>query len=200
VELAAVILTGGTAARLGGRDKASIEVEGRTLLERALAATAAADPVVVVGDEVETVRPVLFAREEPAYGGPVAGLLAGRHAIDPTPDLLLVLAVDMPFVTSATVERLVAAVGEGDGAVLTAEDGRRRLVLVVRTARLDQVAPADPHGCPVHVLLAPLEPREVPATGREGHGIDTVDDLRGLESESSGGPGVAASGKSREPW
>jgi molybdopterin-guanine dinucleotide biosynthesis protein A len=200
MDLAAVILTGGTAARLGGRDKASIEVGGRTLLDRALEATAAADPIVVVGGEVETSRPVVFAREEPAYGGPVAGLLAGRHAIDPAPDLLLVLAVDMPFVTSATVERLVAAVGEGDGAVLTAEDGRRRLVLVVRTERLDHVAPADPHGCPVHVLLAPLELREVPAVGREGHGIDTEDDLRGLESEGSGGSGVAASGKSRKPW
>jgi CTP:molybdopterin cytidylyltransferase MocA len=142
----------------------------------------------------------VFAREEPAYGGPVAGLLAGRRAIDPTPDLLLVLAVDMPFVTSATVERLVAAVGPGDGAVLRAADGRRRLVLVVRTVRLDQVAPADPHGCPVHVLLAPLELREVPATGREGHGIDTAEDLRGLKSEGSGGSGVAARGKSRKPW
>ncbi len=200
MDLAAVILTGGTAARLGGRDKAAIEVGGRTLLERALLATAAADQVVVVGDEVRTSRPVVFAREEPAYGGPVAGLLAGRHALDRTPDLLLVLAVDMPFVTSATVERLVAAVGQDDGAVLTAADGRRRLVLAVRMARLDQVAPADAHGCPVHVLLAPLELREVPATGREGHGIDTVEDLQGLESEGSGGSGVAASGKSRKPW
>ena len=195
-----MILTGGTAARLGGRDKASIEVGGRTLLERALEAAASADPVVVVGEEVATSRKVVFAREEPAYGGPVAGLLAGRHAIHPTPDLLLVLAVDMPFVTSTTVDRLVAAVGQGDGAVLRAADGRRRLVLVVRTVRLDQMAPADPHGCPVHVLLAPLELREVPATGREGHGIDTAEDLRRLKSEGSGGSGVAARGKSRKPW
>jgi CTP:molybdopterin cytidylyltransferase MocA len=153
-----------------------------------------------VGDEVETSRPVAFAREEPAYGGPVAGLMAGRQALDRAPDLLLVLAVDMPFVTSATVERLVAAAGQGDGAVLTSADGRRRLVLVVRTARLDQVAPVDPHGCPVHVLLTPLDLRGVPATGREGYGIDTVEDLQGLQSDGSGGSGVAASGKSREPW
>ena len=200
MDLAAVILTGGTAARLGGRDKASIEVDGRTQLERALQAAAAADPIVVVGDEVETSRQVVFAREEPAYGGPVAGLMAGRHALDPARDLLLVLAVDMPFVTTATVERLVVAAGQGDGAVLTSADGRRRLVLVVRTARLDQVAPADPHGCPVHVLLAPLDLRDVPATGREGHGIDTLEDLQGLESDGSGDSGVAASGKSRKPW
>ena len=51
-------------------------------------ATAAADPTVVVGDEVETSRPVVLAHEEPAYGGPVAGLMAGRQALDRAPDLL----------------------------------------------------------------------------------------------------------------
>ena len=39
LRLGAVILTGGTAARMDGVDKASIEVGGVTLLERALAAT-----------------------------------------------------------------------------------------------------------------------------------------------------------------
>ncbi len=34
---AAIVLAGGQAARLGGADKASIEVGGRSLLERALA-------------------------------------------------------------------------------------------------------------------------------------------------------------------
>ncbi|HEX6149155.1 molybdenum cofactor guanylyltransferase [Nocardioides sp.] len=180
--LAAVVLTGGTGARLGGRDKASIELGGSTLLERALAATVGAHPVVVVGEAVPTSRPVTFAREEPAYGGPVAGLLAGRRALTPTPDLLVVLAVDMPFVTAGTVARLVAAANDGDGSVLTGPDGRRRLVLVVRTARLDDVSPTDPHGCPVHVLLAPLDLRQVTAVGLEGRGVDTVEDLRELEA------------------
>ena len=40
--LAAVVLAGGTAVRLGGVDKASIELAGRTFLEHALAATGAA--------------------------------------------------------------------------------------------------------------------------------------------------------------
>ncbi|MCD6638569.1 MAG: NTP transferase domain-containing protein, partial [Nocardioides sp.] len=61
-----VILAGGTAARLGGADKASIELGGRTLLEIAIDAFLDADEVVVVGPEtVRTTRPVTFVREDP---------------------------------------------------------------------------------------------------------------------------------------
>ena len=68
--LAAVILTGGTGVRLGGVDKASIEIAGQTLLEHALTATAVADEVVVVGPQVPTSRPVTWTREDPPGGGP----------------------------------------------------------------------------------------------------------------------------------
>ncbi len=183
MELAAVILAGGTGARLGGADKAAIEYDGTTLLERALVAVEAAAEVVVVADATPTSRPVTFAREEPAYGCPVAGLLAGRAALTRSPDVLLVLAVDMPHVTGSTVTRLVAAVDDADGAVLTGPDGRRRLAFVVRPDRLDAVAPADPHGAAVHTLLSPLALRGVAAVGREADGIDTVEDLRHLDDE-----------------
>lgn len=180
--LGAVILAGGTAARLGGADKAAIEVDGRSLLEHLLAATAVADEVVVVGDAVPTSRPVTFVREDPPLGGPVAGLLAGRHALLTPPALLVVTAVDMPRVTDATVGRLLAAVGEGDGAALHDASDRRQLVLVLRTAALDAVAPAEPHGASVRDLLAPLDLVAVPAQGDEAHGVDRWQDLRDLES------------------
>ncbi len=183
MELAAVILAGGTGARLGGADKAAIEHAGTTLLERALVAVEEAAEVVVVADETPTSRPVTFAREEPRYGGPVAGLLAGWTALTRSADVLLVLAVDMPHVTATTVARLVAAVGDGDGAVLTGPDGRRRLAFVVRPDRLGAVAPAEPDGVAVHTLLAPLALREVAAVGREADGVDTAEDLRDLRGE-----------------
>ncbi|MGZ4699436.1 MAG: molybdenum cofactor guanylyltransferase, partial [Oryzihumus sp.] len=96
--LGAVVLAGGTAARMGGIDKASIEVDGVTLLERSLAATASAVEVVVVGTEVPTSRPVTWTREDPAGGGPAAGLLAGLDRFLRPPDLVCVLAVDTPRV------------------------------------------------------------------------------------------------------
>ena len=48
---AAVILAGGTAARMDGIDKSCIELAGRTLLELAIDALLDADEVVVVGPE-----------------------------------------------------------------------------------------------------------------------------------------------------
>lgn len=179
MDLAAVILAGGTAARLDGADKASLEVAGATLLEHALAACRDAGEVVVVGEPVPTSRPVTFVREDPPLGGPVAGLVAGRRALAGRPDVVLVVAVDMPFVTVATVRRLLGADGR-DGAVLTDAEGRRRLVLLLRTEALDAATPEDPHGRSVGSLLARLELADVGAEGDEGRGVDTWRDLRDL--------------------
>jgi len=180
MDVSAVILAGGTAARLGGADKAGIELAGRTFLEHALAAVAVTGEVVVVGEQVPTSRPVTFVREDPPLGGPVAGLLAGRRALARRPEVLVVLAVDMPRVTHATVDRLLDAATGREGAVLVDVDGRRQLVLVVRTDRLDAVAPDDPHGHSVRALLSPLDLADVAALGDEARGVDRWEDLREL--------------------
>ena len=60
LRLGAVVLAGGTGARLGGVDKAAIELDGVTLLERTLTTTMSATEVVVVGPEVPTSRPVTW--------------------------------------------------------------------------------------------------------------------------------------------
>ena len=77
-----VVLAGGTAARMDGIDKASVELHGRTLLELAIDAFLDADEVVVVAPtSVPTTRPVTFVVEDPPRGGPVAGLLTGVDAL-----------------------------------------------------------------------------------------------------------------------
>ena len=103
--------------RFQGADKASMELGGITLLEHALGALAEVPEVVVVGDEVITSRPVGFIREDPPGGGPAAGLLAGLDGFPGLPRLVMVLAVDMPLVTTATVRRLMLSADE-DGALL----------------------------------------------------------------------------------
>jgi molybdopterin-guanine dinucleotide biosynthesis protein A len=183
-ELAAVILTGGTAVRMDGVDKAALELDGATLLERALTATAAASEVVVVGDPVPTSRPVTWTREQPPGGGPAAGLLAGVDALREPHDLVAVLAVDMPHVTTATLARLVGARRDDvDGALLVDESGRRQLLCGVhRRSALQRVRPAraDEHGLPVKRLLRPLRLLEVPALPGEAGDVDTWEDLRAL--------------------
>jgi molybdopterin-guanine dinucleotide biosynthesis protein A len=186
--LAAVILSGGSGVRLGGVEKASIEVHGRTLLEHAIAATQAADQVVVVGPRVPTSRPVTWTREEPPGGGPAAGLLAGLDALAARPDLVCVLAVDMPRFTSATLDRLVdvlAAEGDAaDAACLVDEEHRKQWLAGVY--RYDALAGARPgdreaeHGLSTRRLMLPLRIVGVPAVAQEAKDLDTWADLRDL--------------------
>lgn len=187
LRLGAVVLTGGTAARMDGVDKAALEVAGVSLLERALAAVVAAVEVVVVGDPAPTAEPVTWTRERPSGGGPAAGLLAGLDRLDTAPALVVVLAVDMPKVNSGTVARLTWAVEadpDVDGAVLIDDGGRRQtLAAVYRTTALHAARPADraeEHGLPVRRLVAGFRLVEVPVIGDEARDVDTWADLHDL--------------------
>lgn len=199
--VAAVVLAGGTAARMDGADKAAIELRGVTLLERTLSATFTAVEVVVVGDPVPTTRPVTFTVEDPRGGGPAAGLLAGLRAFYRPPDLVMVLAVDMPRVGPGTFARLTDALqapppgaagedepGRPDGAMLVGSDGRRQpLCAVYRFAALQRARPArreDEHGLPVHRLVGGLHMVEVPEVAAEARDVDTWADLRALREET----------------
>ena len=79
----ALVLAGGRSSRLGSVAKAGLIYEAQTLLERTLDAVAAAGSIVVVGPDVRTTaeRPVLQAREDPPFGGPVAAIGAGMDAL-----------------------------------------------------------------------------------------------------------------------
>jgi molybdopterin-guanine dinucleotide biosynthesis protein A len=178
VEWAAVVLTGGGGRRLDGADKAALEHAGRTLLEHALAAVRDAGEVVVVGPEAPTSQPVTFARESPPGGGPLAGLSAGVAALSGAPDLVLVLAVDMPHVTASTVARLLAAVGDGDGAWLVDEAGRRQLAGVVRRGLVP--APGEADGVPMRRLTEHEPAADVAAIGPEADDVDTWADVARL--------------------
>jgi len=91
----AVILAGGAGRRLGGRDKAALTVAGRPLLWRVLQAAQRARQVVVVG-QVDTPDGVRRVLEDPAGGGPVAGINAGVGALSQPAPWTCVLAVDQP--------------------------------------------------------------------------------------------------------
>jgi molybdopterin-guanine dinucleotide biosynthesis protein A len=183
----AVVLTGGGGVRLGGVDKASIEVGGRTLLEHALQALRDVGEIVVVGEQVPTTRPVTFAREDPAGGGPAAGLLAGLGRFGRRPDQVVVLAVDMPAVTTDTVQRLLGAAETevADGAVLVDAEGRLQyLCAVYSVAALDRARLASgdeaAHGLAMGRLVADLAVTQVPALGSEARDLDTWEDLADL--------------------
>ena len=179
-----IVLTGGGAARLGGAEKAGVEVGGRTLLEHALEALADIAEVVVVGPEVATTRPVTFRREDPPGGGPAAAVLAGLTGFVRRPRLVVVLAVDMPLVTAGTVARLLRAV-TGDGAILLDPSGQQQYLCAAYSVdALERHRPTEEgaaeHGLPMRRLVAGLELVGVPAAGREAEDVDTWADLRRL--------------------
>ncbi|HEY3338538.1 MAG TPA: NTP transferase domain-containing protein [Propionicimonas sp.] len=155
----AVILAGGRGSRLGAPSKPDLRVGGRRLLDIALAAAGGADRIVVVGD-IEVPDGVLRTREEPAYGGPVAGLEAGLASLDDPADWTLLLASDLPD-AEAAVGRLLAAspAPEHDGACLLDADGRFQWLLgcyrnsALRARLADR---GDPPLTALYRLLGPL--------------------------------------------
>ncbi|MEU3896096.1 NTP transferase domain-containing protein [Streptomyces sp. NPDC045251] len=133
----AVVLAGGAARRLGGADKPGLRVGGRALLDRVLAACAGARSTVVVAAPRPTARPVIWAREDPPGGGPLAALAAGLGHT--TAEHLVVLSADLPFLAGATVGRLLSALAasDTDGVLLTDADGRDQpLVAAYRASAL----------------------------------------------------------------
>lgn len=175
---AAVILAGGKGARLGGRDKASLEIAGDCLLARVQAAVRDAEELVVVGPT----RPDATwsqVQESPAGSGPMAAISTGVAALTGTAEFVLVTAVDMPHLRATTVHRLLANAGP-DGAVLVDPNGRRVLTLVLRLSALRQLLGNLENGlanAPVWRTLAGLDLTEIPAEQREHEDIDTPTDL-----------------------
>ena len=184
VSWAAVILTGGRAQRLGGTDKASLELRGRTLLEHALGAVEGASEVVVVGPETETSRPVTFTRESPPGGGPLAGVAAGIAVLRQEHERVVVLAVDMPRVDAATVARLLAAAEGADASWLTDAVGRRQLAGVVRPSLVPEAE--DAVGAPMRTLMSAGDSQDVPAVGSEAEDVDSWADLSRLRRRPPG--------------
>jgi molybdenum cofactor guanylyltransferase len=123
--VAAVILAGGAARRMGGAVKPLLEVGGETLLDRQLRALAAADILEVAVSVGATTAPALVdaarARGLPlvvdrvADQGPLGGLLAGL-AWSPHPALVC-LAGDLPAVAPPLLALIAGRLAAVDAVV-----------------------------------------------------------------------------------
>lgn len=124
-QLTVQIILGGLSTRMG-RDKALVTLGGKTLLERAIGrwqGYGSAFQLSVGAAERKSLAPVGTTAIADIYPerGPLGGLHAGlRHT--PT-DLMLLVAVDCPWLTQAHADRLLDAIGTADACVYTI-DGR----------------------------------------------------------------------------
>lgn len=153
---AAIVLAGGGARRMGGRNKPALAVAGRSMLDRVLGAVADAARRVVVGPDDLVLPPeVLRTREHPPGGGPVAAIAAGLAALHgpkaaphgpeaalvgpdaaphgpeaalagPEPVEVAVLAADLPLLDRAGIARLRNALAACDADVALFVDAEGR--------------------------------------------------------------------------
>ena len=129
-----VVLAGGLARRMGGRDKARIRVGGTTILERVierlrpqcgrLVLNANSDPAAFADTGL-----TIVADSVPDYAGPLAGILAGLDwAARRAPKIEWVVSVpsDCPFLPRDLVARLHQARAADDAILACARSGERR--------------------------------------------------------------------------
>jgi molybdopterin-guanine dinucleotide biosynthesis protein A len=169
----AVVLAGGSASRMGGTEKTALLVAGRSLLDRVLAAVPDARTVIVVGDQRPTVREVTWTREQPPGTGPAAAVRAGLELV--SAGLTVLLAGDLPLLSSAAVDRLLAAAGPAGAVFLDGDDREQWLASAWPTEALRR-ADLRPGGS-LRAALGPLHPTRVPADGLEVLDCDTPQDL-----------------------
>jgi molybdenum cofactor guanylyltransferase len=108
-DVSALILAGGKATRFGGVDKRELRVDGHTIFERQCAVLSTRVAEIIVSSP----RPVSGHRtvaDRVAGAGPLAGIAAGLQAA--TTPWLLVLAGDMPNLSAALVDLLLARIAD----------------------------------------------------------------------------------------
>jgi len=131
MHFSAVILAGGESRRMG-RDKAFLEFCGRSLLAHQLETVAALHPaeILVSGradtDYAHLGYPVVLDSQPGC--GPIAGV--ERALAVARSELVLVLAVDLPRITSAFLRRLLALADSGQGVVPQTRRGLEALAAV----------------------------------------------------------------------
>jgi molybdenum cofactor guanylyltransferase len=180
-DVTAIVLAGGRSTRFGGADKLAADVGGRSLLAGVLRAAQSLTPqVVVVGPERPDVpRWVVRVREEPAYAGPLAAVVAALPHVDGA--VAVVLAGDLIDPSPAFDPLLAALEGDEslDGAVVVDREGRRQpLLAAYRVAALrTSLAGLDPVGRAASRLLDGLTVAEVRDLGTWSRDVDAPDDL-----------------------
>jgi molybdopterin-guanine dinucleotide biosynthesis protein A len=147
MEFVGVVLAGGQSRRFG-RDKALLEIEGETLLQRTVSRLrAATGDVIVVGppERREQVEGVDVLQDLVPNIGPIGGIFTALSARPSA--ATLVVAVDMPFLNSALLRFLLDLARTADVVLpVVAERGQQAHAVYGPACRqpiADQIAAGD---------------------------------------------------------
>ncbi|MCC4775470.1 molybdenum cofactor guanylyltransferase MobA [Vibrio cyclitrophicus] len=119
-----VILAGGQASRMGGRDKGLVELNGSPLIQYVINKLSQQDVSITINanrnlDSYQAFAPVV-SDSFPDYPGPLGGIHAGL--LNATTDWVGFVPCDSPQISDDLVERFCSAVKE-DSDILVAHDG-----------------------------------------------------------------------------
>jgi molybdopterin-guanine dinucleotide biosynthesis protein A len=166
----AAILSGGRATRFGGRDKSALVVDGRSILDRQVAALAPlTDDLLLVGRRPAPYPTLRVISDHVPGCGPLGGLHAALT--EARGDVLALVACDMPFVTTPFIAYLLSLAGGVDVVVPQSDRGYHPLCAVYTRACLEPVAARLADGrLGMRELVADLRTRVVPVEEIRGFG------------------------------
>ena len=180
-----VVLAGGAGTRLGGAKPAAL-LAGRPLLAYPLAALRAVLSEVAVVAKDDTDLPevgdgVCVWREPDEPRHPLAGIVEALRRAEGR--AVVVLACDLPFVTSDLVRALATADAGGAPALVatTPERGLQPLCARYEPAALAALAAFDPHGRAIAQIQA-LNPATLSVPDAQLRNINTEADLTAAEA------------------
>lgn len=184
----AAIIAGGSASRLGGRDKSSLLVGDCSILDRQLGIIRPlTERVFVVANRPERFRatglPVL--QDEIPGAGALGGVYTALRAA--TTEKVVAIACDMPFINGPFLEHLASAGSDADLAIPKPADGYQPLCACYSRACIGAIGSRiTRHALRVQALvdevrsvvigpeeLAPFDPH-----GLLFFNVNTADDLR----------------------
>ncbi|MFC5339002.1 molybdenum cofactor guanylyltransferase [Leucobacter denitrificans] len=186
----AIVLAGGRGSRLGGADKAAIEIEGERLIDRVAAAARAAGAhrTIIVGPDHTGSLADRVIREDPPFSGPLQAVAAGLNEVE-SPFVML-LACDLVHPAEVVQQLSVPSAPDADGLILVDEDGRSQwLASCLRTRSLrDAIHKFTSSGQslanrPLKVVFKLLDLEQVEALNGTTLDIDTPEQLAHARSQ-----------------
>lgn len=188
-DLGAILLAGGRASRVGGAAKPLFHVGGKTLIAAGVGAVtdAGARPITVASAVLDTTLDVAWVREDPPFGGPVAGtaaVLDAWTAAQTLPEWTFLLACDLPRAADAVAllaRDLPLLPPDSDGICLGDSSSRPQwLTGIYRVSALVAAVSSLPdrgRDAPVRALMADLAITVVATPDDLTDDVDTWEDL-----------------------
>ncbi len=126
--ITALILAGGKAQRMGGRDKGLVKIMERPMIEHVIEAIRPQVSQVLINanrnqDKYAHYGLSVIADRLEGFHGPLAGMASALDVIET--EYLLSLPCDSPHVPGCLARRLYRALAEEDAALSVAHDGQR---------------------------------------------------------------------------